>query len=93
MIAKQLALDFVNFIAKVLPEVIKEVTEEGFLSEGIAPEKLVEAVKEAVEFHGKMQLFKVDKNVEDEELLKTVNHILLNQEEFKKYLKNKIVFA
>ena len=93
MLSKQLSLNFMNFIVKVLPEVIKEAVEEGFLAGGIAPEKMERAVKEAVEFHGKMQLFKVDNNVEDEELVKTVEHILSNQEEFKRYLKNKIVFA
>ena len=93
MNTQQLVQDFEDFLVKVLPEVIKEVTEEGFLSEGIAPEKLEEAVKEAVEIHGRMQLFDVKKDVEDEELDKTVAHILSNQGEFKRYLKNKIVFA
>ncbi len=93
MNTQQLVQDFEDFLVKVLPEVIKEVTEEGFLSEGIAPEKLEEAVKEAILFHGRMQLFNIKEGVDDEEMDKTVAHILSNQGEFKRYLKNKVAFA
>ena len=93
MNAQQLVKDFQNLLLKMIPEVIVELVEEGFLTEELSKEQLEKAVKNAVVFHGRMQLFDVKEDIEDKELDKTVEHIFLNQEEFKKYLKNKIVFA
>ena len=59
----------------------------------LAVERLEKAIVEAILFHGRMQLFNIKEGVDDEEMDKTVKHIVSNPGEFRRYLKNKIIFA
>ena len=91
---QQLALDFQNLLCSMLPELIKEIAEEVMMPPVMGnPERLEKAIVEAILFHGRMQLFNVKEDVDDEEMDKTVKHIVSNPGEFRRYLKNKIVFA
>ena len=94
MIDRKIVAELSLTLREMAVSIIKESTEEGYNMDHLKDEnKASNAVWDAIVFHGNMQFFSVKKGIEDEELAKTLEHILSNKGEFREYFRNKLILA